>query len=206
MEYFYQGLILGLSLSVLIGPLFVAQTQATLNSGLRAGVLVNAGIWLSDIIVSVSCFVFIKEIRDVVDNPSFKAYVGIAGVIILLIIGIGLILRKEEKLKTIKKYSTKNVLGYMSKGFLVNTVNPFTFGFWITVSTTNLITANASNKQATILIGTTLAVIMITDTLKVVFAKVLKKYMTASTIKKLSQISGAVMVVLAMLLLWRVIR
>lgn len=206
MEYFYQGLVLGLSLSVLIGPLFVAQSQATLSTGLRAGALVNVGIWMSDILVSISCFYFVKEIRDVVNNPYFKEYVGYAGALVLFVIGFGLILRKEQQLVENVKYSKKNIAGFVSKGFLVNTINPFTFGFWITVSTANLITANASTKEATILIGTTLAVIMITDTLKIVFAKYLKKYMDAAMIKKLSQISGAVMIVLALLLIWRVIK
>ena len=184
MEYFYQGLVLGLSLSVLIGPLFVAQSQATLSTGLRAGALVNVGIWISDVLVSVSCFYFVKEIRDVVDNPYFKEYVGYAGALVLLIIGFGLILRKEQQLVENQKYTKRSVAGFITKGFLVNTINPFTFGFWITVSTANLITVNASTQQATILIGTTLFVIMTTDTLKIIFAKYLKQYMNASLIQR----------------------
>ncbi len=206
MEFIYQGILLGLSLSVLIGPLFVAQSQATLSIGFRAGMMLNLGIWISDVVISYTCFLFIKELGELVNHPDFRIYLGIAGVIVLMLIGFGLMFRKYRESDLDIGYSAKAGLNSFIKGFLVNTINPFTFTFWITVSTSYIIAQNATNSEALTLINSILAVIIITDTTKVYFAKRIKSILKPSMIVKLSQISGAVLVILSFLLLWRVTR
>jgi threonine/homoserine/homoserine lactone efflux protein len=206
MESVYQGILLGLSLSVLIGPIFVGQSQITLAYGLRSGMMFNLGIWLSDVLISFGSYIFVRELRDLINHPDFRWYMGIAGVVVLASIGFGLMFRKYNKEQLEASFSIKKGLNHMMKGFLINTINPFTFIFWISVCTTYILAANATNAAAMTLIVTILLMIVITDSIKVYFAKRLKNILTPPTIVKLSQISGGLLVILSFVLFWRISR
>lgn len=51
MQYVFEGILLGLTLTILLGPIFVALTQTGIKHGIRAGISVGTGIWTSDLIV-----------------------------------------------------------------------------------------------------------------------------------------------------------
>ncbi len=48
-----EGMLLGFTLSLMIGPLFFAIVQAGLAGGFRAGAMMAAGIWISDLLFAV---------------------------------------------------------------------------------------------------------------------------------------------------------
>jgi len=48
MQYVLEGLLLGLSLSFLLGPIFIVLVQSSLEQGSKAGFLAAAGIWFSE--------------------------------------------------------------------------------------------------------------------------------------------------------------
>ena len=51
MQYVFEGILLGLTLTILLGPIFVALTQTGIKHGIRAGISVGTGIWTSDLLV-----------------------------------------------------------------------------------------------------------------------------------------------------------
>ena len=65
MNLILDGLLLGLTLAILLGPIFVALTQTGIQRGVRAGLSVGTGIWISDILVIVTAYFFIKEIDEI---------------------------------------------------------------------------------------------------------------------------------------------
>ena len=89
------------------------------------------------------------------------------------------------------------------KGFLVNTLNPFTFSFWMGVMSSYVIYQNLSKIQGFILITSILAVIMATDSLKVYFAHRLSKKLNKELVSRFNRISGAVFIIFALALIFR---
>ena len=47
----WEGILYGLTLTILLGPIFVALTQTGIEKGITAGILVGSGIWISDIVI-----------------------------------------------------------------------------------------------------------------------------------------------------------
>ncbi len=45
----YQGVLIGLALTLLVGPLVLTLVQTRVTQGVRAGLVEGAGIWTSDL-------------------------------------------------------------------------------------------------------------------------------------------------------------
>mgnify|MGYP001062136256 CR=1 FL=1 len=87
MHIIAQGVILGFTLSVLFGfgPALIALVQTSIHRGFWSGVLLAAGVFLSDVVlVGLS---FLGAIR-ILDNPENKMVFGIAGGILLGCLGM----------------------------------------------------------------------------------------------------------------------
>ena len=84
-----QGILLGISLSFLIGPLLFAIVEAGIGQGFRAGVSVAAGSWFSDVLYVMAAFYGVEAMEALVALPNFKLWSGIMGGILLTAFGLG---------------------------------------------------------------------------------------------------------------------
>ncbi|MBK6665062.1 MAG: hypothetical protein IPG48_02630 [Saprospiraceae bacterium] len=66
MQFIAEGLLLGLTLAILIGPIFVALTQTGMQYGLKAGIAIGTGVWVSDVLVISAAYLFIHQLNEVV--------------------------------------------------------------------------------------------------------------------------------------------
>jgi len=203
MQYIAEGIILGLTLALLLGPIFVALTQTGIQSGIRAGLSVGSGIWVSDFMIIFLSWFFIRQIDEMANDPLFKQWMGIFGGIVLMIFGIASILKNYQKDVETKSFSAKTYLGYFTKGFAVNFINPFTFVFWIGVMSTYTLGKGITGMQTLLLFGSIMATVMITDALKVVLAKMIRKKMKHHHIVLFGRIAGAMLIVFGIVLLIR---
>jgi len=48
---FLEGILYGLVLAAMLGPIFVALTQTAIEKGAKAGLTVGLGIWISDLLI-----------------------------------------------------------------------------------------------------------------------------------------------------------
>ena len=203
MSYFLEGILLGLTLTILLGPIFIALTQTSIEKGLRAGLTVGLGIWVSDFLIIGGCYLFINQLRYLENNASFKFWMGLIGGLVLIVFGIAAILKKVEVNTVSQSFKAKNYLGFFTKGFLVNTINPFTFFFWITVISTYIIGRQASHQEGSIFLGSILLTIIVTDSLKVVLAKLLRQKLTSKHVGMISKVAGFGLLIFGIFLLFR---
>lgn len=203
MQYIAEGIILGLTLTVLLGPIFVALTQTGIQHGVKAGISVGTGIWSSDLLVISLAWLFIRQIDSIANDPIFHRWMGLFGGLVLMIFGIVSILNKHQKDEEAKAFSAKSYFGYFTKGFAVNLFNPFTFVFWIGVMSTYVLGKGITGWQTFLVFGSIMATIMITDSLKVVLAKMIRSKMTNHHITLFSRIAGIVLILFGIVLLIR---
>lgn len=203
MQFAIEGIALGLMLTIMLGPIFIALIQTSLENGGTAGIVVGLGIWISDILIILSSYLALNFIGDIVQGGGFKYWLGLVGGLILILFGIGAILKKVRIGPEKKYFSAKNYAGFWLKGFLVNTVNPFTFIFWLGVISTYVIARKISNTEASIFLGSIMLTIIVFDTLKVLLAKKIKDKMNANQIQWFNRIAGIGLFIFGIYLIYR---
>jgi len=200
-----EGLIFGLGLAVSLGPIFIALTQTSIEKGILPGLTVGTGIWISDLLIMALFYKFIYELKDQIEGESFKFWLGLSGALILIAFGLYLILRTPELDYAEKKFSYKSYFGFWLKGFLINTINPFTFFFWMGVISTYVIGRDMPTESNLVLLSTILTVIILSDTGKVFLADYLKNRLTPIHINQISNFSGVLLVAFGLFLGYQVI-
>ncbi|MEZ4772783.1 MAG: LysE family transporter [Bacteroidia bacterium] len=188
---FLQGFIYGLALIIFIGPVFFTLLHSTLEHGLKSGLAVALGIFLSDALCVLLLFGF--GISSFFTNPGNEMLIGIAGAIIL--IGLGLryavrpVLNQAEKIRI----KTFDYLHFFIKGFLVNFINPFVFAVWMgLIAFAGTHTPDSSSQL--VFLGGTLLGILTTDSLKVIFANRLKDLFQPGFLKATYRVIGLVLI------------
>ncbi|MBL0098855.1 MAG: LysE family transporter [Saprospiraceae bacterium] len=205
MLYFTEGVMLGLTLSILLGPIFVALTQTGIKHGIKAGLSIGTGIWVSDILVISVGWFFIKQLDSMAKHPSFQLWMGMVGGIILITFGILSILNKHKKDDQTKAFSARTYFGYFTKGFAVNFINPFTFVFWLGVMSTYVLGKGINGMETILLFGGIMATIVLTDSLKVILAKLIRSRMKHHHIILFSRIAGVMLIIFGITLFVRVL-
>jgi len=204
MSIILEGLTFGLILAASMGPIFIALTQTSIEKGTLPGLTVGLGIWISDILIVALLHTFIHSIKSTIESPSFNFWMGISGAIILFLFGAILLIKKPSLEYQDIKLSRSDYLGFWLKGFLINTVNPFTFVFWMGVISTYVIGRKVSSGDLWLLLSTIIIVIIVSDTAKVYLAHFLKKWLTTKHINSVANISGIILIIFGIFLAYKV--
>ncbi len=201
------------------GPILFALLQAGIEQGFRAGMMVALGVFFSDVLFVVAVYFGLSYIQAVVKMDGFNLTLGIAGGIALVLIGLGTYFSKppsmpndnffsekeiQEDLKEIPNKKNISYFKLLFKGFLVNTLNPFTFFFWGVIAAGKLAESGFSENEFFIFFGAILFVIITSDMLKVYLAKVIRKYLKPKNILLVRRISGIAFVIFGIVLMVRV--
>ena len=110
----------------------------------------------------------------------------------------------QEDLEEMPNKKNFSYFKLLLKGFVVNTLNPFTFFFWGVIAAGKLAESGFSENEFFLFFGAILFVIIATDTLKVSLAKVIRKYMKPKNILLVRKISGIAFVIFGIILIVRV--
>ena len=111
---------------------------------------------------------------------------------------------RQEDLNEIPDVKNFSYFKLLLKGFLVNTINPFTFFFWGVIAAGKLAESGFSQDEFFLFFGAILFVIIASDTLKVYLAKVIRKYLKPENILLVRRISGIAFVIFGIILIARV--
>jgi threonine/homoserine/homoserine lactone efflux protein len=199
-EPLLKGLLLGLILSISIGPVIFAILKQSLTNGRKAGYLFVAGVSASDIVLLTICNLFTNFFALALSHKTMIAMVG-AG--FLLLMGLyTLFLKKvsfepgdEDKNKNMRK---RDLVGIFASGFLMNTLNPNVFLFWF--AWTAAISASANETKVAlhyklIVFGTCLLFLLISDLAKVMLAGKVRSRLTLKNMVLINRVSGIIILV-----------
>ncbi len=128
-----NGVLLGLLISVLIGPVFFLLIEISIKEGFRSALFMDAGIILSD---AACIFVAYFGMAALLEEPRNKFIFVLVGSGVLLIMGILKLIPPKPKTgaETLREFQVKrsNPFWLAAQGFLYNLLNPSTIIFWIT--------------------------------------------------------------------------
>ncbi len=185
---FLEGYLWGLAMIVFVGPVFFTLLQNTLQKGHAAGLTVALGIIVSDIVAVALCVAGTVAFLQKVENTT---YVSIVGAAILFAIGGRYIV--SPSYNTEAKPSAGGLTGAFVSGFLVNFVNPFVFGVWLTVIGYAGHKYGYSGGMYQYLLGCLLGIFTL-DSLKVLLAHRIKAFIQPQNLTVAYRIIGVVMV------------
>ena len=205
-----QGVLLGISLSFMIGPLLFSIIEAGIAHGFRAGFAVALGIWLSDVFYVILVLSGVEVLVQLTAMPGFKVWSGMAGGGLLVAFGLGSMLKSGKKsglsaLDTQKSKYEYQWSSYFLRGFLLNTINPFTVFFWLSIAGAVII-PNGWNRYETLLFFSgMLGTLVVTDTLKAYGARQVRRFLTPEHTFWVQRSIGIVMLVFGLVLVIRVL-
>jgi len=201
-----QGIILGLTFAVLLGPAFFALIQTSIHRGFRSGALLATGIFLSDFFALVVCYFGASQILG--SDPRENVYFSVIGGIIMVIFGTYTFSRKAETQKDEngkpKQDKPAKFYVYISKGFLLNALNPGMWFLWITIVISVTSNYGVNNQSILIFMIGALSTIYATDILKCFVSHQIKHIVNDKVMTWMNRLVGIIIIGIGIYLVFRV--
>jgi threonine/homoserine/homoserine lactone efflux protein len=188
-----EGLFLGLVLSLLAGPIFFLLVETSIRHGVKAALMFDFGVLVSDIVFIAIALIFYREIVDLQQHEKALAVVGGS---VFLCFGLFTIFRHSNKKKTIGSdipVTKKNHLRQFIKGFVMNIMNIGVLFYWFSVLMFARITKEYDNSQILAFMISILVCYFSIDVLKIIGAGQLKKVITPAVLKNVNVVTGFLM-------------
>ena len=195
-----KGIILGLTLAALIGPVFFSLLQTSLHRGFWAGAFMAIGISVSDTLYIFLTNFFFSFLDS---SPSLGYFLGIFGGFVLLGVGIITCMKKpapsgEEAADQVTTISRLRAAALIGRGFLMNFAHPGVLIFWLSVITLINTTWDFPRQERILLFGCTIITIFLTDLLKALLAHSIKHLLTPSFLLWMNRVMGVVLMLFGM--------
>jgi threonine/homoserine/homoserine lactone efflux protein len=196
MEIVQQGIELGAVLAFLIGPVFFAIIQTSLEKGFSKGVLVALGVSLSDVLYVAVCYLGLAQILQ---EPMAKKYMAFVGSIVLIGFGFYHLLVKSRSQQVAREsVSGQGYLRYLVKGFVINGLSPMVLVFWLaTISAASVNFGYSTHREYLIFFTALLGTVLVTDILKAYLAGRLRKLIQPRVLAIVHAIVGIALIIFA---------
>lgn len=205
-----KGLVLGLILSISVGPIIFAIIKQSVNNGHKAGYTFVAGVSASDITLVLVCNLFTTLFTAALNHSTAIAVTGSA---FLIAVGIYTLffkkVLKDEDNKIVQKVLRKRDLaGIFLGGYFMNILNPGVFLFWFAWTAAIIgdaaTTPNPVNYKFTVFI-TCLVFVLLSDIAKVAVAGKLRSKLTPRNLHLINILSGIILIGFGVVLAWGVL-
>ena len=195
-----KGLLLGLILSISIGPVIFAILKQSLTNGHKAGYVFVAGVSISDISLLFICNFFTSFFTLALAHKAFIAMLGAGFLLVMSVYTLffkKIVFEGGDDSKE-KLMSKRDLVSTFLSGFFMNTLNPSVFLFWF--AWTAAISANAEETESPLMyrilvFGTCLVFVLLSDLIKVALAGKLRPRLTLQNMIIINRISGLIILI-----------
>ena len=198
---FLHGALLGLLLSIFVGPIFFVLIKTSIADGFKNAMYMVSGIFLSDLSCIIVCYLGLVEAFT---DPDIKKWIMIIGGVILVVTGIVTYLKKkpinEDKISTGGAKEFK----LMAKGFLFNISTPTVILFWIGAVGFAVSSYHADTTHVVLYFVGVLGTVVTIDILKAYGASKIRKWFTPKVLGKINKVTGAGIFIFGLIMLIRV--
>lgn len=188
MDVILNGILLGLLLSIFIGPVFFSLLQTSIEKGFMAGVLMAVGIMLSDALyISIAYF----GISKLMNQDGFRIFLGMAGGAIMLVFGLSSFFKRPAVRTAVDESAVSGkVVRLISKGFFLNGINPFVLIFWIGVVSMVSVNYQYGRESALVFFLAIIITVFSIDVFKSFLATRLRSVLTSRFMNIMNKVVG----------------
>jgi threonine/homoserine/homoserine lactone efflux protein len=194
-EILMYGFLTGMVMSVMLGTVFFALVQNSIDYGFRTGIFIALGVIVSDLmLITLSWF----NAELIPPGGTTDLIVRICGALFLLFYGLSNLLKKDKA--AYPQTEKKQLLKFSSMGFLLNILNPGNYIGWLAVTTQLKTVAKYEVAQATIYFAGALSAIFLMECLISWSASFLKPYITDRFLQLVNRLIGVLFIAFAIAL------
>lgn len=202
-ELTLKAIFTGLILSLMIGPAFFLLLETSIKKGVRAALLFDAGILVSDLVCITIAFIFYAEVAKI--TGKHEEVLKMIGGTLFIIYGL-VSFFKTAKIKSHEEieattFSSKEYAVLFLKGMMLNLANPMVIFYWFSVMALGTKSGANDSWGSIYFIGVLLLVFFSIDILKIVGAKKLRPFITDAVLSSLNKITGSILFLFGVVLL-----
>lgn len=187
-----KGVLFGLLLAVMLGPVFFALIQNSITKGFKSGIYMAMGIAVAD---TAYIFLMFFSVKLFENNDVVSVWMGGLGGLIILITGV-LSLRKksvkEEDRDTNEQES--DFFKQFAKGFILNGINPFVLLYWLGVMTLVTNSYHYNQNEVVVFFSAIIGTLIITDFSKVALSHRLRVWITPKRLNIMNKVVGVALI------------
>lgn len=191
-ETVFAGVLLGIILAFLIGPVFFRMIDLALESHWKNAVFFASGVWMSDFVVWYVCFYIVY--RSGIDFFETWWMYAVASLIFLLFGVTKLLSNQSSKLNLNLPIKVAGFSGLLMQGIMVNALNPSVWGFWLASVPVSLEISNGKKNLIFLYMFSVFMTLIFTDLLKIFLAVKVKHFLTDKVIKGFGLVSSILFV------------
>ena len=201
---FIEGMFLGLTMAMFMGPSFITIIQTSIHRGLYPGFQTAIGVSLSDISLIALSYIGAQQFLT---QGSNQLTFGIIGGGILIGFGLWTYNRHQNisSPSNINLNLSTRFLKYFSKGFFLNLFNPFIFIFWLGVMSLMGAKYGIGSREILVFFAGAMGAIFTTDIIKCFVAQRIRRRLNIRVLNLLNKIVGVLLVTFGLILITRVV-
>ena len=210
-----NGILSGIILSFLIGPVFFVLLETSIKKGVKNAIFIDIGVIISDILYLLLAYFFAQKVNEILSDNSYVKYIAA-----LVFIGMGVLsILSRDKPKAKKeididevlneepnvpmRFRKRTAIGLILKGIGLNAINPGVLIYWIAACTAATEKLQITGDLMIYYFSATLLTMFGIDILKIYFARKLKTKMTPKMISNISVVIGIFFIVFGILFVFR---
>lgn len=176
-------------MSIMLGTVFFALVQNSIDHGFKTGAFIALGVISSDVLlITLSWF----NAELIPEGGTTDLIVRICGATFLLFYGLSNLLKKDKA--AYPKTEKKQILKFLSMGFLLNVLNPGNYIGWLAITTQLKTVAKYSLSEAVFYFAGALSAIFMMECLISWGAAHLKPYITDRFLSLVNKVVGVLFI------------
>ena len=200
-EPVFSGIVFGLVLAIMLGPVFFTLLQTSLHEGFKAGVHLAFGVLISDTACITVAYFFSSQI-DL--TGKYKIAVGWIGGLLLIGFGIINFFRKVKPKEVDDDRKTVHAK-FILKGFFLNIFNPAVWLFWLGIISLIKLKEDYTRIHEAAFFSSVLVTVFGMDLLKSFIANRISHLLNSTVLHWINWIVGSVLVAFGLRMILKVV-